>query len=185
MKGTLHPSLRKTYIALAVAVVVMFVFAFALVPFYSVFCKVTGLNGKTANQVATDINGTIDNSRWVTVEFYATNNAELPWQFRPLAYKMKVHPGQMAKTAYYAFNQTDHNMTVQAIPSVSPGVAAKYLKKLECFCFTQQSMAAHTGRNMPLTFTLDPNLPKDITTVSLSYTLFDLTNTIKHKEASL
>jgi len=164
---------RLIYFCLA-AVFCMFGFAFALVPLYSVFCDVTGINGKTMGpQVAQDITG-IDMSRTVTLEFVANNNAQLPWDFFPETASIKLHPGEFIKTQYYAKNNTAHEMTVQAVPSVSPGLAAKYVKKLECFCFKQQTVAAHTSRWMPIQLTIDPELPTEIKTLSLSYTLFDV-----------
>lgn len=86
-----------------------------------------------------------------------------------------MHPGEIVKLAFYAENKTDYTMTVQAIPSVTPGIAAKYLKKTECFCFTQQTLNGHEAMNMPLLFHLDTDLPKNVNTVTLSYTLFDVT----------
>jgi len=155
----------------------MFGFGFALVPIYNSICKSLGINGKInssmqANALAP---GTIPETRWVTVEFVATNNAGVPWGFYPKTRKIKIHPGAMATLAFYAENKTDHPMTVQAIPSVSPGIAAKYIKKTECFCFAQQSLGSHEAMDMPLLFHLDPALPKNIRTITLAYTLFDVT----------
>jgi len=93
--------------------------------------------------------------------------------------KIKIHPGEVAKLAFYAENQSDHRMTVQAIPSVTPGIAAKYVKKTECFCFTQQTLNAHEGMNMPLLFHLDRDLPSTVKTLTLSYTLFDVTDRVQ------
>ncbi len=158
-------------------VVGMFGFGFALVPIYNSLCKVLGINGKTnAVAVAYDAtNAGIDKTRTITVEFIAQNNGGVPWAFYPKTKKVKIHPGDIARLSFYAENKTDHQMTVQAIPSVSPGLAAKYLKKTECFCFAQQTLGAHEAMDMPLLFHLDPALPKEIRTVTLSYTLFDVT----------
>lgn len=166
---------KKLYVILGAVIVGMSAFSFALVPLYNVFCKSLGLNGKTGGRVAYHATK-VDESRWVTVEFVTTKNESLPWAFHPNVTKVKVHPGALSKVTFYAKNQTDHNMTVQAIPSVTPGLAAKYLKKTECFCFTRQSLAGEHERNMPLVFHLDPNLPKNINTLTLSYTLFDVSD---------
>ena len=177
-------SVKKTLIILSLALCAMFGVAFALVPMYNVMCKVAGINGKTANTKAEQVSNQVDETRWIKVEFMTTNNATIPWKFHPDISSMRVHPGAVNLTHFYAENLTDHEMTVQAIPSVSPGLAAQYIQKLECFCFTQQTMQAHTGREMPLQFVISPDIPKDMRTISLSYTLFDLTEILKHKEPS-
>lgn len=165
-------------IATLVAIVLgMFVFGFALVPIYNTMCKALGINGKTnAVAVAYDANNAaIDKNRVVKVEFIATNSGSIPWAFYPKTKKVTVHPGEIARLSFYAENKSNSKMTVQAIPSVTPGIAAKYLKKTECFCFTQQTLGAHEAMDMPLLFHLDPDLPKNVKTVTLSYTLFDVT----------
>jgi cytochrome c oxidase assembly protein subunit 11 len=163
---------------LIVLVLGMFGFGFALVPIYNSLCKNLGINGKTNNEaIAYDVTqAKITKNRVVTVEFVATNNGGLPWAFYPKLKKIKVHPGEMANLAFYAENKTDHPMTVQAIPSVTPGIAAKYLKKTECFCFAKQTLNGHEAMNMPLLFHLDADLPKEVNTVTLSYTLFDVSD---------
>lgn len=167
----------KLVFVLAVVILGMFGFGFALVPIYNSFCKTFGINGKTnAEAIAYDtVNTKIDKNRTVLVEFVATNNSGVPWAFYPKTNKIRVHPGEIAKLSFYAENQTRDRMTVQAIPSVTPGIAAKYLKKTECFCFTQQTLNGHEAMDMPLLFHLDPELPADVNTVTLSYTLFDVT----------
>lgn len=171
MEGTTKKN-RKTLIILFLITIGMFGFGFALVPFYNLLCKNLGINGKTSNIVEVNKEA-VDPHRVITVEFVATSNANLPWDFYPLVKKIKVHPGENERVAYYAKNNSNHTMTVQAIPSVTPGVAAKYLKKTECFCFTQQTFRAGESRDMPLLFHLDKALPSDITTLTLSYTMFD------------
>lgn len=169
---------RLLVIVLIAAAIGMFGFGYALVPLYSVLCKSLGINGKTAaTSQAADVG--IDESRMVNVQFLTTRHNSLPWKFYPLVTTIKVHPGENTKVAFYAENQTDSQMIVQAIPSVSPGLAAKYLKKTECFCFSQQSMQGKTGMQWPLLFHLDRDLPKNIHTVTLSYTLFDITKDAK------
>jgi len=163
---------------LAAIVLGMFAFGFALVPIYNSLCKTLGINGKTnATAIAYDPNKVkVAVDREVTVEFITTNNAGLSWPFYPKTRKIKIHPGKMATLVFYAENNTDHLMTVQAIPSVTPGIAAKYLKKTECFCFARQTLNAHEAMDMPLLFHLDPALPDEIKTITLAYTLFDVTS---------
>lgn len=153
----------------------MFGFGFALVPIYDVLCKGLGINGKTGGQESLAAVSAIDYSRTITVQFVATNNERLPWKFYPMQRSIEVHPGQNTRVAYFAQNQTQNNMVVQAIPSVTPSRAAKYLRKTECFCFTQQTLKGHESMEMPLIFHIDRDLPADINTVTLSYTLFDVT----------
>jgi cytochrome c oxidase assembly protein subunit 11 len=170
---------RRLVTYLLLLVVGMFGFGFALVPLYNVFCKVTGLNGKTNQTAIYNNGGVVDKSRTVIVQFLATNNANLPWEFYPLVTTIKVHPGENTRIAYYAKNNSSQTMTVQAIPSVTPGAAAAHLKKTECFCFTQQTFKAGEARNMPVLFHVDTELPKDIHEIALSYTMFDAGKYIK------
>lgn len=165
---------KKVVITLVAMVFFMSGFSFALVPLYDIFCEVTGLNGKTADGPASVSVTKVDESRLVTVQFVANLNKNAPWKFRPAVFEMKVHPGQLMETSFYAENLTDKNRLAQAVPSVTPGRAAKYFKKTECFCFTQQAFKPKEGKNMPLRFMLDPEFPEDINTVTLSYTFFEL-----------
>lgn len=164
---------KRTLRQALVIVALMSVFAFALVPLYGLLCDLTGLNGKTRNERAEAINIEPDLSRTVTVEFIASVNESMPWDFHPAVSRMEVHPGQMYKTSFYARNRTDNVMVGQAIPSVTPGLAALHFKKTECFCFTEQQFGAGEGRDMPLLFMVDNELPEDIGTVTLAYTFFD------------
>lgn len=169
---------QRLLVILSLLVLGMFAFGFALVPIYNSLCKSLGINGKT-NPEAVAYDATkvkVDKKREITVEFVATNNSGVPWAFYPKVRKIKIHPGEIAKLAFYAENKTNHTMTVQAIPSVTPGIAAKYLKKTECFCFTRQTLNGHEAMNMPLLFHLDADLPEKVNTVTLSYTLFDVTD---------
>jgi cytochrome c oxidase assembly protein subunit 11 len=171
---------RKMLLGLTVLVCAMFAFGFALVPIYNRLCSSFGINGKISLEASPKVtkHAQVSSGREVVVEFIATNNNSMPWRFFPEVKKIKIHPGEMAKLAFYAENTTDHRMTVQAIPSVSPGVAAKYIKKTECFCFTQQTLNGHEAMDMPLLFHLDPALPEGINTVTLAYTLFDVSNRV-------
>jgi cytochrome c oxidase assembly protein subunit 11 len=157
---------------LLLAVTAMFGFGFAMVPLYNVFCDLTGLNGKVGGRVEA-VAVEADLTRTVMVEFVANLNQTMPWEFRPEVSRMEVHPGKVYRTNFYAQNRTDRLMVGQAIPSVSPGVAAQHFKKTECFCFTEQQFAAGEGRDMPVMFMVDPELPDDVEVVTLSYTFFD------------
>ena len=164
---------RKLIRRLLLVVAGMFGFGFAMVPLYSVLCDITGLNGKTGGRVAIASSVEPDLDRTVTVEFVANVNQSMPWEFKPVVAQMEVHPGKMYRTSFHAKNRTDQIMVGQAIPSVTPGLAAQHFKKTECFCFTEQQFQAGEGRDMPLLFMVDPELPEDIGVVTLSYTFFD------------
>lgn len=177
---------RRLARKLVLVTLAMFAFGFALVPLYDVFCQITGLNGKTGRldpQVATAA-GQVDTGRWVTVEFIANVAQGLPWELRPVVKKMRVHPGEMVNAAYYARNLADRSMTGQAVPSVTPGVAAAHFKKLECFCFSHQELKAGEGKEMPLRYVVQPDLPKDISTVTLSYTFFNVDPQVPSRAAA-
>ena len=152
---------------------VMFAFGFALIPLYDVFCEVTGLGGRTAS-TAQQVTENVDLSRTVRVEFIGALAADAPWQFRPTVGHMQVHPGKVYQTEYFAKNLTGQEITGQATPSVAPGTAAKHFRKVHCFCFTQQDFAPHEGREMPVLFMVDPDLPAHIDTLTLGYTFFTL-----------
>lgn len=154
-------------------VVGMFGFGFALVPIYDVFCDVTGLNGKTSDQAATlSAERKVDSSREIHVQFLANLNANMPWEFEPVTRAVTVHPGESMKIEYVARNKADHAITGNAVPSVAPGLAATYFQKTECFCFTEQKLEAGEEKQMPVIFVVDPELPDDIDTLTLSYTFF-------------
>ena len=158
---------------LGIAAVAMFGFGFALVPLYDVFCEITGINGKTGRvEIEAALSQEVDEDRLVTVEFLSSVNSELPWEFKPMIRKIKVHPGEVTEVNYFARNKTDAMVAGQAIPSLAPGLAAKYFNKTECFCFTRQTLQANESKEMPLRFIVDPALPEEIRTVSLSYTFF-------------
>ncbi len=173
MNSTAQAANQRTLRKLLWVVVGMFGFVYALVPLYSVFCQVTGLGGKTSSERAEQVEVPVDLNRVVTVEFVASLNQGMPWKFHPDVTEIQVHPGETYQTSFYAENIADRAITGQAVPSVAPGNAARYFKKTECFCFTEQHFAPGEGRDMPLIFMLDPKLPKDVVRVTLSYTFFD------------
>lgn len=153
--------------------VAMFGFGFLLVPLYDAFCEVTGLGGKTNNVAAVITENTADVSREITLEFVTTVNGYAPWEFDSLAPKMSVHPGGMYEAFFVARNLHDQAKIAQAVPSVAPQQAAKYFKKLDCFCFTTQEFTALEERQLPVRFVIDSDIPDYIDTITLSYTLFD------------
>ena len=176
MSYALQQSNQRLLLRMVVVVVAMFGFGFAMVPIYNVICDITGLNGKTGVLKEAELDGRVDVSRTVTVEFIASLNETMPWEFRPTVTRMEVHPGAINSTSYFARNKTDQAMVGQAIPSVMPGRAAQHFNKTECFCFTQQFFAAGQEMDMPVRFVVDRDLPADIKVMTLSYTFFDITD---------
>ncbi len=173
MSRNLQEAKRRTLRHTLLIVGLMSLFVFALVPLYGVLCDVTGLNGKPRNAPQRTVDISPDTSRTVTVEFLASVNESMPWDFRPSVARMTVHPGQVRQTSFVARNRSAHAMVGQAIPSVSPGLAALHFKKTECFCFTEQKFISGEEREMPLVFMVDKDLPEHISTVTLAYTFFD------------
>lgn len=168
---------KRTFVKVALISVLMFGFGYLLVPLYDVFCEITGLNGKTGRIEATEVvsDDQVDWSRTVKVQFVVNPNAAIPWDLAPVVTSLEVHPGKLYSTHYIARNRSSKDMTAQAVPSVAPTQASRYFEKIECFCFTQQTLAAGETKEMPLQFTIDPRLPKKIQTVTLAYALFDVT----------
>ena len=162
---------RTLLVKLCVIVVAMFGFGYALVPFYDMICEATGLRNLA---VADEIRNTqVDATRSVRIEL-DSNVRALPWTFRPLEVIVSVHPGEVRQVVYEISNRTDRAMTGQAIPSYGPRDAAQYFRKLECFCFTKQVLQPGETRQMPVVFVVDPSLPKDMATITLSYTFFEV-----------
>lgn len=159
---------------LVLAAVLMFGFGFAMVPLYDVLCEALGINGKPTGRLA--YAGEVDRSRTVTVQFLAMNDRAMDWQFQPLVKQVKVHPGEPTTVKFYAKNVRDVDMVGQAVPSVAPGQGAIYLQKTECFCFNNQKLKGGEAIEMPVRFHIDPALPKDIHTLTLSYTLYNVTD---------
>lgn len=170
--GHRQRDIRRTGLKLAAVALGMFAFGYALVPLYNVICDVTGLNGKTG-RAEVQAENAADVSRWVTVEFTGNSMSGLPWEFRPQQKTLRVHPGQTAVAYYEARNTTAEAITGQAVPSVAPNKAAAHFKKIECFCFSRQTLAAQETRQMPVRFVVDANLPRDVHTVTLSYAFFN------------
>jgi cytochrome c oxidase assembly protein subunit 11 len=167
--------MNRSALKLAIIPLLMFGFGFALVPLYDVFCDITGLNGKTgrveASEISTDL---VDRSRIIEVRFLANTNTGLPWSFEPLVKKMEIHPGQVYEAVYRVRSASASKTLGQAVPSVSPGLAAQHFNKTECFCFTQQELEARETRDMPIRFIVDTDISEDIEQITLSYTFFSL-----------
>lgn len=166
-------TLRK----LLVVAVAMFGFGFALVPFYKKICEVTGINNVLKADEIT--NTQVDAARWLTVEFDTNLRNDLPWTFRPLEKSVRFHPGELVQVTFEIRNNSDRAITGQAIPSYGPQLAARYFKKLECFCFTQQTLQPGEVRRMPVVFVIEKDLPQDVNTVTLSYSFFEVEGTAK------
>jgi len=147
-----------------------------MVPLYNVLCDALGINGKTSGERYQTVSVQVDESRQVTVQFVATNNEGMAWEFRPSTTVMKVNPGAVNETVFFARNPTPRAMVAQAIPSISPARAAEFFHKTECFCFNQQPLDSESSAEMPLQFIVDQDLPRDIKTITLSYTIFDVTD---------
>jgi cytochrome c oxidase assembly protein subunit 11 len=162
---------RRLLGKLCVFVVAMFGFGYALVPFYEQICEATGIrNIGSADKV---MNTQVDATRDVRIEF-DSNIRKLPWTFRALTPVVAVHPGEVRQVVFEIVNTTDRALTGQAIPSYGPQQAAQYFKKLECFCFSRQTLQPGEVRQMPVVFVVDAGLPKDVATITLSYTFFEV-----------
>ena len=163
---------RRTFTRLSIVAVAMFGFGYALVPFYDQICKALGVNSLVERSEAV-ANTQIDRKRTVTIEFDA-NAHGMPWRFQPAVRHLEVHPGELIQVDYEVANVRSAPVTGQAVASYGPRQAGQYFKKLECFCFTQQTLAANETRRMPVTFVVDPALPAEINTITLSYTFFEV-----------
>jgi len=162
---------RRLARRLTLVAVGMFGFGFALWPLYNVFCNVTGFGGK-AIEIRANNDQAVSSSRVVQIRFDASVNSSLPWQFKPEEKTMKIHLGVPTKALYMAMNPDAEAITGQAIYNISPPEASLYFVKTECFCFTQQTLAANESREMPVIFYVKPDLPEQIKDITLSYTFF-------------
>ena len=163
---------------LAVVTAAMFAFGYALVPLYKSICELTGINvlalGEqvTTGQRAQASNTQVDMSRTITVEFDA--NSRGPWEFKPAQRSLQVHPGELTSVVYEFQNVQSRRMSAQAIPSYAPAQAAAHFNKLECFCFNQYTLEPGEKKSWPVVFVIDPQLSKDVRTITLSYTFFEV-----------
>jgi len=162
---------RRLSTRLAIVALAMFGFGYALVPFYNEICAALGVNSlEKPDAVA---NTQIDFSRNIVIEL-DSNVHNLPWRFKPLVSHVTVHPGELKTVEYEISNTQAMPVTGQAVPSYGPQHAAEYFKKIECFCFTQQTLAAGETRRMPVTFVVDPKLPAGVKSIAVSYTFFEV-----------
>ena len=157
---------------LALVALGMFGFGFALVPFYNQICAALGVNSIEARDDA-PANSQIDYSRSVVIEL-DSNAHDMPWRFKPTVNHVTVHPGELTTVEYEIVNVRGAPVTGQAVPSYGPQFAGEYFKKIECFCFTQQTLGAGETRRLPVVFVVDPKLPRDVKTITLSYTFFEV-----------
>lgn len=169
---------------LLVVAVGMFAFGYALIPIYRAICEATGINilaiserqlpgsGLTGKDARFPGNSQIDRTRLITVEFDA--NARGPWDFKPERRSIQVHPGELATVMYEFQNVQNRTLAAQAIPSYAPKQAAAHFNKLECFCFNQYTLAPGEKKQWPVAFVIDPRISKDVTTITLSYTFFEV-----------
>jgi cytochrome c oxidase assembly protein subunit 11 len=176
-------STSSLVIKLSLLAVVMLGFTYAMVPIYKSACDAGWLDAtrdNSANPYANvnanvDTSNTqVDKSRWITVEFVANMNEKMPWNFEAQQKSVRIHPGEMTNVVYEVVNTTDRETVGVAVPSYGPALAVEYFKKVECFCFTKQTMAPHERRGMPVVFVVTPDLPKDVNTITLSYTFFEV-----------
>ena len=163
---------RKVIIPLVTYALLMFGLGFAMVPLYEKFCQITGIKDTAARKTIEDY--AINRNRLIRVEFDATINQELAFEFKPMTTFVEVNPGEIKEVNYFVKNNSSKDIVAQAIPSVTPVLATTHLNKIECFCFAQQELKAGEEKIMPLRFVLDDGLHEDITTVTLSYTFMDI-----------
>jgi len=169
---------RRMVVKLAIVAGLMFGFGYALVPMYRAICNALGINvlsvieQRQAAERRSTGNTQVDPSRTVTVEFDA--NARGPWDFKPALRSVQVHPGEIATVMYEFRNAQDRTIAAQAIPSYAPRNAAAHFNKLECFCFSEYTLKPGESKQWPVVFVIDPQLPKDVTTITLSYTFFEV-----------
>jgi len=168
---------RRTTLLLSVLVFLMFGFGFAMVPLYDLICQVTGVQSITLRSRVEPVDGKVsetDASRWITVKFDTSIHPGLPWKFQVADAKMRVHPGSLYEINFMADNRSSDQITGQAIPSVTPWQATPYFTKIECFCFEQQTLTGGETAIMPLRFIISPDLPVDISSITLSYNLMKI-----------
>jgi cytochrome c oxidase assembly protein subunit 11 len=189
----LHRDNRRMLGKLAVVALAMFGFGYALVPMYKHICEALGINvlsvservtsGGLSDNARRKGNTQVDTSRTVTVEFDA--NARGPWDFKPAVASVQVHPGELATVMYEFRNRQDRTMAAQAIPSYAPMRAGTHFNKLECFCFNEYILAPGETKSWPVVFYVDPKLPKDVTTITLSYTFFEVAGKVVGQGAAV
>jgi cytochrome c oxidase assembly protein subunit 11 len=175
--ASLTQSNQQTMRKLFIVSVAMFGFGFALIPFYQKICEVTGINRLVKQDEV--VNTQVDATRFVTVELDSNLRSSLPWTFRPLQPSVRIHPGEMITVMYEIRNTSERAITGQAIPSYGPQLAGQFFKKLDCFCFKQQTLQPGESRQMPVVFVIESGLPQDVNTITLSYSFFEVEGATK------
>ncbi len=168
---------RKLVRALLIMTAGSFAFGWALVPLYDVLCRAAGIGNAEAKAGKAAVVEAVDPNREVTIEFLVQPGSVGSFDFKPRVASMRIHPGKLYDTLFYARNLTKEGAVAQAVPSISPTGSAKYFHKTECFCFTPQKFAAGEGRDMPVRFIVDPGLPGNVDKLTLAYTIYDTTAT--------
>ncbi|TVP51390.1 MAG: cytochrome c oxidase assembly protein [Halomonas sp.] len=171
---------KRTVIRSIAALIGMFAFAFALVPLYDVFCRITGINGKVDATAQAIVHEEVDESRFVNVQFITRGSAGLPWRMSVEMRQMRVHPGQTAEVDFTFTNNSRVESWGRAVPSVSPSKATRHLRKVSCFCFEEQLLQGDERLTIPLVFQLARDLPEDINTITLVYTLYPVEQALRH-----
>jgi len=171
---------RRTVIRTLAVLVGMFAFAFALVPLYDVFCQITGINGKVDATAQSIVHEEVDESRYVNVQFITRGSAGLPWQMSVEMRQMSVHPGQTAEVDFTFTNNSPSESWGRAVPSVSPSNATRHLRKVSCFCFEEQRLQGDERLTIPLVFQLARDLPEEINTITLVYTLYPVDRAVQN-----
>ena len=177
---------RRSVAKLAIVAVCMFGFAYALAPLYYAVCEALGIGGRTNSVPIVEVPEGMqkDEDRTVLVQFVTRPAQDMPWDFEPMERAVRVHPGEIKAVNFRVRNQTGNDMVGQAIPSLVPGQAATHFKKTQCFCFDQQPLAANAEEVMPMIFYLDPDIPRSVNTITLSYTLYDITERAGAREVA-
>lgn len=171
-----EPRHKPLALKLVAGAFIMFSFAlWGLPPLYQLFCEITGVGLQQQEQYQAGALE-VDESRDIKVQFIATNSATMPWEFKPVTFEVTVKPGEPTEIEYFAKNNTRRDMVGQAIPNISPASAVDYFHKTECFCFNNQPLVAGGEANLKMVFIVDPELPKSVKTITLSYTLFDISD---------
>lgn len=174
---------KSIVLKLSILAVAMLGFSYALIPIYKSACDAGWLEVNridnsnpyaNVNKNVDTSNTQVDKTRWVTVEFVAATDSKMPWKFEAQQKSIRIHPGEMTNVVYDVINTTNKEITGVAVPSYTPALSVKYFQKVECFCFTQQKLGPHETRGMPVVFVVTPDLPKDVDTISLSYTFFEV-----------
>jgi cytochrome c oxidase assembly protein subunit 11 len=181
MKKSIENRNRETLRKLSIIALAMFGFGYALVPLYEKICEVTGINQLVKQDVVT--NTQVDTTRTIIMEFDANVRGNIAWDLVPRERKRTIHPGELVRVVYDLRNTSDVSVEAQAIPSYGPQSAGQYVKKLACFCFTQQRIRAGESRELSVVLVVEPDIPADVHTVTLSYTMFEIDGTQERQSA--